>query len=215
MTPIRRLGKIPAVNKQYGGLLGGDSVQDHRDRRRDDDGNRARRGDQANRKALVVTARLERGIDHPAHRHDGADGGVRHRAEQFRRGDRCHGERAAHAADHGHHHGDDPPRNAALRHDLAGQHEEWHSQQRKVVEAAEHIGLDRLGRHVGDGQYRYDRGHEQNEEDRKADHQQDHWQREVDEIGHRRCLPNASRRRRRLGADVRINRTATSNAIKL
>ena len=55
-----------------------------------------------------------------------------------------------HAADNRHDHGDDAPRDAALRHDLAGQHEERHGQQRKIIQAAEHVGLDGLGRHVGD-----------------------------------------------------------------
>jgi hypothetical protein len=106
-------------------------------------------------------------------------------------------ERAAHAADDRHHHGDDAARDAALRHDLAGEHEERHRKQRKIIEAAEHIGLDRLGRHVGDGQDRDQRSHQQNEKNRESDHQQDHRQREVDEIGHRRDLPNAAARRRR------------------
>ena len=152
----------------HGGLLRRDRVKDHRDRRRDDDGDRARGGDQAHGKALVVAALLERGIDHPAHGDDGADGGVRHRAEQFGRRHRGHRERAAHAADDGHDHGDDAPRDAALRHDLAGEHEERHREQRKIVEAAEHVGLDRVGRDVGDGQHRDDRGHQQDEKDRET-----------------------------------------------
>ena len=189
MTPMRRLGRMPGGEQLDRGLLRRHGVEDHRDRRRDDDGDRARRGDQADGEALVVAALLERGIDHPAHGDDGADGGVRHRAEQFGGRDRRHRERAAHAADDRHDHVDDAPRDAALRHDLAGQHEERNGQQRKIVEAAEHVGLDGVGRNVaGDGQHRDDRGHEQDEKDRKAEDEHDDRQTEKDEIAHRRRL---------------------------
>ena len=141
------------------------------------------------REALVVAALLKRGIDHPAHRHDRADGGVRHRAEQLGRRHGRHRERPAHAADDGHDHGNDAPRDTALRHDLAGEHEERNGQQRKIIEAAEHVGLHGVGRDIaGDGQHRDDRGHEQDEKNREADGQENDRQPEKDEIAHRRRL---------------------------
>src|SRR6266581_2437813 len=78
-----------------------------------------------------------------------------------------------HAADDGHYHGYDAPRDPALRYDLASKHEKRHREQRKVIETPEHIGLDGLGWYVRDGQHRDDRGHEQNKEDRKPNDQQD------------------------------------------
>ena len=162
-------------------LLRRQRIEDHRDRRRDDDRDGARRRDQPDREALVVAVLPQRRIDHPADRHDGADRGVRHRAEQLRGRDRRHAERAAHAADQRDHPDHDPARDAALRHDLAGQHEERHRQQREIVEAAEQIGLDRLGRHVGDEQHGDEAGHQQHQKDRQPEHEQDRGQHEIDE----------------------------------
>ena len=134
-----------------------------------------------------------------------------------RRRDRRHRERAAHAADDRHDHGDDAPRDAALRHDLAGQHEERHGEQRKIVEAAEHVGLDgsvgtsatvrtatidvtRRMRKIG-----------------KSDQQQHYRQREIDEIGHHRRLvqPCASLGGLAARAPRVRSRMATSRAISV
>ena len=149
-------------------LLRRQRIEDHRDRRRDDDGDGARRGDQPDREALVVAVLAQRRIKHAADRDDGADRGVRHRAEHLGRRDRRDRERAAHAADQRHHPDHHPARDAALRHDLAGQHEERHRQQREVVEPAEQEGLDGLGRNVGDEQDDDQAGHQQHEKDRHA-----------------------------------------------
>ena len=73
---------------------------------------------------------------------------MRHRSEQFRRRDGRHRQRAAHPADDRDHPGDDASGDAAAAHNLAGKHEERHREQRKIVEAAEHIGLNRLHRHM-------------------------------------------------------------------
>ena len=125
----------------------------------------------------------QRRIDQPADRDHGADRGVRHRAEQFRRRDGRHRERAAHAADDRDHPGDHATRDAALRHDLAGENEIRHGQQRKIVEAAEHVGRHRDQRHVGDEHDRGERGEDENDVDRQAEDHQDRRQDEIDEIG--------------------------------
>ena len=77
---------------------------------------------------------------------------MRHRSEQFRRRDGRHRQRAAHPADDRDYPGDDASGDAAAAHNLAGKHEERHREQRKIVEAAEHIGLNRLHRHMRDQQ---------------------------------------------------------------
>jgi hypothetical protein len=127
-----------------------------------------------------ATPLAERRIDHPPDRHDRAHRRVRHRAEQLGGRNRRHGERAAYPADHRDHPDHDPARDAALRHDLAGQHEERHREQRQVVEPAEQIGLHGFCRHVGDEQHRDQAGHQQHEEDRQPENEQHGWQDEVD-----------------------------------
>jgi hypothetical protein len=103
------------------------------------------------------------------------------RAEHLGSGNRRHRERAAHPADQRDHPDHHPPRDSALRHDLAGQYEERHCQQRKVVEAAEQEGLHRLGRNVGDEQDDRETGYEQNQENRHAENEQHARQNEVGE----------------------------------
>ncbi len=69
----------------------------------------------------------------------------------------------------------------ALRHDLAGQHEERHRQQREVVEGAEQGGLNRLGRHAGDEQHGHQARDQQNEKDRQPKNEKDRGKDEIDE----------------------------------
>ena len=174
---------MPAVNSFDCRDLRDHGVEDHRDRRRNNHRDRARRGDQAYREALAVTVLGEGGKKQAADRNHGADRGVRHGAKQFRRRHSRHGKRPAYAADDRHHPVDDAIGDAAAAHDLAGQDEERHRQQRKVVEAAEHIGLDDLQRHVSDEQNRRRRGQDQHDEDRKAEDQEYRRQDEIDERG--------------------------------
>src|ERR1700736_1510293 len=117
---------------------------------------------------------------------------MRHGAEELGRGDRGDRERSAHAADERDDPDHHPPRNSALRHDLAREHEERHRQQRKIVEAAENVGLDGLGRDVGDEQHHHQTGHQQDEENRHAKDEQHRRQHEIGEDVHHRC-PRHSR----------------------
>ena len=105
---------------------------------------------------------------------------MRHRSEQFRRRDGRHRQRAAHPADDRDYPGDDASGDAAAAHNLAGKHEERHREQRKIVEAAEHIGLNRLHRHMRDQQNRGERSEHENDKDRQAEDQQDRRQDEID-----------------------------------
>jgi hypothetical protein len=91
---------------------------------------------------------LQRRIDEAPDRRDGADRGMRHGAEELRGGDRGDRQRAARAAGERRDPDDDALGDAALAHDLAGEDEEGNREQRKVVEAAEHVGLDRGERRV-------------------------------------------------------------------
>ena len=109
-------------------------IKNHRDRRRNDHRDGAGRRDQAHRKALAVAVLGERGKQQPADGDHGADGCMRHGAEQFRGRHRRHRERAAYAADDRYDPGDDSIGNAAAAHDLTGQHKKRHRQQREIVE---------------------------------------------------------------------------------
>src|SRR5215831_10897649 len=130
-----------------------------------------------------LAAAAERRKDEAADGRDGADRGVGHGAKELGGGDRGDRQRAACAAGERRHPDDDAPRDAALAHDLAGEYEERDRQQRKAVEAAEHVGLDGGERNVDDEQDGGERGNQENEIDRQADAQQDHRQDEEDEIG--------------------------------
>src|SRR6516225_1161432 len=159
--------------------------------------------DEADRKTLVVAALLERWVDHPAHGDDGADGGMRHRAEQFGSRHCRHGKRTAYPADHRHYHRDNPARDATLRHDFTGENEKRHGEQWKVVQAAEHVGLNDLGRDVGNSENCDDRGDEQNKENWKTEDKKRYRQTKEDDIGHcrgslTRCLGAVSRAAARL-----------------
>ena len=162
-------------------LLRRHGVKDHRDRRRDDHRDGAGRRDEADGEAVVVAAAAQRRVDQAADRRDRADGGMRHRSEQFRRRDRRDRQRAARASGQRRDPDDDPLGDAALPHDLAGENEEGNGEERKVVEASEHVGLDRRERYVCHEHDGDQRGKQQNEINREAGAEQNHRQNEIDE----------------------------------
>ena len=168
--------------------VGGDAEHHEADARRNDRRDDAGRGDQAGRARLVVA----RGHHHrqEQRRERGRVGhrGARERREQAGGDDRHVAEAAAHVADEGEREVDDPLRQAADVHDLAGEDEERRGEQREAVGAVddvlrqdlriEHLQLP----HQGDA-----RG-EQRERDRDAEqHRRDQRQ---DEDGQRHSRPS-------------------------
>ena len=119
--------------------LGDKSIDDHRDRRRDDDAERAARHDGAERELVVVSGLTHGRVHHGTDRQHGDDrragDGGEHRTGQ-NRGDgepsrqwfRQRGENA-----------DQSLRNRAARHDAAAQDEERDRQDHLLVEADPHV----------------------------------------------------------------------------
>ena len=157
-------------------FLGRDAVEDHGDRRRDDDVDGAGRRQESARDRDRIALLQQRRIEHPADRRDRGGARAGNRAEHRAGANRGQAEAAANAAEQRQHPVHQPLRNAARRHDRAGQHEERHRNQVVVVGAAEQLGLDQAQRqieHVDEGHRR--RRH-QHREDRHAHHQQDDGQ---------------------------------------
>jgi hypothetical protein len=124
------------------------AIDDHRDAGWNDDVDRADRGDEASGEMLRIAVAPHRRI------HDAADGGdtgsadAGDRAEDCRGADRGDGEAAAHGADTALHEIDQPLRDAAAPHQLAGIDEERNGKQREGVDLPEHGLVQRRERHV-------------------------------------------------------------------
>ena len=171
----------PGREQRDRGLLRRHRVKDHRDRGRNDHRDRAGRRDQTDGELVVVAAVAQRRIDQTSNRSDGAHRGMGHRAEQFRGYDRGDRKRPARAPGQRRHPLDHAPGDTALPHDLARQNEKRNREQRNAVETAEHVGLQRRERHVGDEQNCDQGGRQQDEIDRKSDDEKYHRQNEIDE----------------------------------
>ena len=123
-----------------------DRVKDHRDRRRDDDGEARRGGDDRGRDFLGIAASLHRRDQdsaercHVGHRRAGNLG------EEQRRADRHHRQPAAHEADQRRGKSNQPSRDRGGVHDGAGEDEQRDRQQREARGAVEHHQRE-IGQH--------------------------------------------------------------------
>lgn len=79
---------------------------------------------------------------------------------------------------------DDAPRQAARVHQLAGQHEEGHGQQRKAVDAGQHVLRQQLGVEEVEMPHQRDRGQHQGEGDGRTQRHGDEEHDEEDQDAH-------------------------------
>ncbi len=96
-------------------------VEDHRDRRRDDDGKARRRRGDGGSEFLGIAARLHRRNQQRAERSDVGDGGSGNLGKEHRRADRHHRQAAADEAEQRGREIDQPARDRRRIHDAAGQ----------------------------------------------------------------------------------------------
>ncbi len=121
-------------------------VEQHRDRRRDDDRERGRRGDHRGRELLAVAAASHRRDQDRAQRRRVGDRRAGDLGEKERRPDRHHRQPAADPAEQRRRERDQPARDARRVHDRARQDEQRDRDQREAGRAVVHRDRD-VGQH--------------------------------------------------------------------
>ena len=157
-------------------LLRAGAVEDHRDARRDDDCHRAAGGDQAERERPAVAVLDEIAVERLAGRRHGRRARAGNGAEDRRSADRGQAEVAAHPPQRASAPDDEPAGDAAAAHQLAGEDEEGHRQERVVLDPAVHDLMDHQGRHVHGRQDGQAARRQQDDVDREAEREERHRQ---------------------------------------
>ena len=176
-------GTMPATNSLTIELPGHHAVEDHRDRRRDDDGEARRgRGDRRGESARIAAPHHRR-HDHRAGRGHVGDRRAGDLGEEHRLHDVHMRQPAADEADQRHAEIHQPARDRRRVHDRAGEDEHRDGEQRKALRALVH-GQRHVGQHVGalrqqdrrrgdDAERDGDRHVDEDEDDQRDEHQED------------------------------------------
>ena len=116
-----------------------DAVDDHADARRDQKGNVAGIDDQRQGERILVAGLEHARAQRRPHRYHGGLGRTRDRAEQGAGGSGADGKAALDVADEAHDHVDQAVSRLAAGHDVGGEDEHRHGDQRRGPDAAHHL----------------------------------------------------------------------------
>ena len=164
-----------------------DGVDDHHDRRRDQDPERPGRRDHADGEALRIASLHHRRQHDRADRRDGRGARPGDRREERARQDRRHRESAGHPADERRREPDDPGGDATFRQERPREDEERDRHDREALEPREQALRDDVdGLHRERREAREEREHRESERDRdrRAGREQCQQDRDDDERGH-------------------------------